>query len=195
MCGALLEFESPTGEILFAWELEEGVAYRLIISTTSGLYRYDLDDVVEVVGHVGKLPRLRFLRKGSNMLNITGEKVSEDQVVAAVRKLVGDNQIVGFTASHLLGEIPAVVVGIESEQSLPTMSAQALDTALQESNVEYATKRSSGRLGDLSIRSLPTGTFAAWKAALIKDGAPAGQIKDLVIATPSQWERLTEILT
>ena len=137
MCGALLEFESPTGQILFAWELEKGVPYRLIISTTSGLYRYDLDDVVEVVGHIGKLPRLRFLRKGSNMLNITGEKVSEDQVVSAVRALVGAAEIVGFTASHLLGEIPAVIVGIESEQSLPLKSAEALDRLLQEQNVEY----------------------------------------------------------
>ncbi len=194
MCGALLEFEAPSGDVLFAWELELGVAYRLIISTTSGLYRYDLDDVVEVVGFVGKLPRLRFLRKGSNMLNITGEKVSEDQVVASVRGLVGAPEIVGFTASHLLGEVPAVVVGIESEEPLPAGSAEALDKLLAEKNVEYAAKRASGRLGALTIRALPRGTFAAWRATLVKEGAPAGQVKDLVIATPAKWERLTGIL-
>ena len=194
MYGALLEFESPSGEVLFAWELEVGVAYRLIISTTSGLYRYDLDDVVEVVGFTGKLPRLKFLRKGSNMLNITGEKVSEDQVVSSVRELIGTSKIVGFTASHQLGEVPSVVVGIEGAESLPLGSGHELDRLLMQKNVEYAAKRESGRLGPLSIRALPKGTFAAWRVTLVKEGAPAGQVKDLVIATPAQWERLTQIL-
>jgi len=194
MCGALLEFESPTGEILFAWELTVGVAYRLIISTTSGLYRYDLDDIVEVVGFVGKLPRLKFLRKGSNMLNITGEKVSEDQVVSSVRELDGASGIVGFTASHLLGEIPSVVIGIEGADLLGPRSSEALDKILMSKNIEYAAKRESGRLGPLSIRKLPSGSFAAWRSNLVREGAPAGQVKDLVIATPSQWKRLNEIL-
>ena len=77
------ETESPT--VLEAHELEPGRSYYILLTTSSGLYRYDICDVVRCTGFLHTTPLLEFLHKGAHISNLTGEKVSESQVVQAVR--------------------------------------------------------------------------------------------------------------
>ena len=192
----LLEFVDDEGLPKWAWELEKGGVYRLVISTTAGLYRYDLGDLVEVVGHVGGVPRLRFLRKSSSMLNVTGEKISEEQVIRAVRTAVGTGGLVGFTARTEMTRPPRVEMVVEwvpgKERSLASIAAP-LDEALREANVEYDSKRKSERLGPLVIRAVAQGTYSRYRLARAALGAPDSQVKDLVIAwRESDWGLLME---
>ncbi|WP_027160889.1 GH3 auxin-responsive promoter family protein [Mesorhizobium sp. WSM1293] len=48
-----------SGATLFAWQSEAGLACGPIVTTGSGLYRYDTQDKVEVIGATGDTPRLR----------------------------------------------------------------------------------------------------------------------------------------
>ncbi len=66
-------------------ELEDGRRYYVIVTGANGLYRYDLNDVVEVRGFHGRTPKVAFVRKGRDMLNITGEKLHLNHVLHAVR--------------------------------------------------------------------------------------------------------------
>ena len=76
------EREQPT--VLEAPELVEGKSYFILLTTLSGLYRYDIHDVVRCVGFIGNCPLLEFVNKGAHFSSLTGEKLSEFQVTRAV---------------------------------------------------------------------------------------------------------------
>ena len=190
--GHVLEFVDDGGEVRWAWELEEGEQYRLVITTSAGLYRYDLDDIVEVTGHRGRAPLLRFVRKGANILSVTGEKVSEEQVVVAARRALSGLSVVGFTAAHLLEEVPRIQLGVEG---LPAGDLEALgrafDVALREGNVEYDSKRGTERLGEAVVVRLADGAYRRFREARVAAGAPDAQVKDPVVAVKAAtWELL-----
>src|SRR5258708_29073975 len=65
-------------------ELERGGEYRLVMTTSSGLYRYDIGDVVRCQGYIGQAPVLEFLHKAGQCADMEGEKVSGHQVAQAV---------------------------------------------------------------------------------------------------------------
>jgi hypothetical protein len=69
-------------------------------------------------------------------------------------------------------------------------AASTFDRALREQNVEYDAKRASGRLGVPTVVAVPDGTFAAWRAARVRAGAPDAQVKDPVVLDPDRWDRL-----
>src|SRR5262249_45563063 len=71
--------------VLLAHELEIGRRYDVVLSGGNGLYRYDLKDVVEVRGTCRQTPMVAFVRSGSDMTSITGEKLHLNHVQAAVR--------------------------------------------------------------------------------------------------------------
>lgn len=74
--------EAP--ETVEAHELIEGQRYFILPTTAGGLYRYQIHDLIRCVGFHGKAPVIEFLNKGAHFSSLTGEKLSEFQVVAAV---------------------------------------------------------------------------------------------------------------
>src|SRR5271154_6491130 len=64
------EFGRPDARALLAHEIEPGQNYHVVISTTGGLYRYAMNDVIRVAGMEAGSPTLRFLYKGGNVQNI-----------------------------------------------------------------------------------------------------------------------------
>jgi hypothetical protein len=74
---------SPNPVVLEAHELEVGSEYYILLTTSSGLCRYHIRDVVRCTGFHGATPLLEFLHKGAHISSITGEKISESQVVQA----------------------------------------------------------------------------------------------------------------
>ena len=55
-----------------------------MLTTAGGLYRYNISDLVRCVGYHGRAPLIEFLNKGAHYSSLTGEKLSEHQVIAAV---------------------------------------------------------------------------------------------------------------
>ncbi len=192
--GHVMEFVDEAGQERWAWELEEGERVRLVITTESGLIRYDLADTLEVVGSVNQAPVMRFVGKTGRWLNATGEKVTEDQVAEAVR-VAGDvmgSRPVGFTCRVEWGEVPRFELALEGvSPGLLAAWGNAFDFALQRQNVEYSSKRESARLGPPLARLLVSGTYARWRSSRVGEGAPDGQVKDPVIAIDeTEWNRV-----
>src|SRR5437899_9662890 len=77
--------EEATPRTLLAHEPEVGRRYYVIVTGGNGLYRYDLNDIVEVQGFHRRTPKVAFVRKGRDMVNITGEKLHLNHVLHAVR--------------------------------------------------------------------------------------------------------------
>ena len=72
--------------ILLAHELQMAQRYYVVLTGGNGLYRYDINDIVEVRGFHNRTPKVAFVRKGRDMVNIVGEKLHLDQIQAAMRQ-------------------------------------------------------------------------------------------------------------
>jgi hypothetical protein len=151
--------------VLEAHELEVDAEYYILLTTASGLCRYDILDVVRCTGFHGTTPVLEFLHKGAHMASLTGEKLSESQVVTAVRgALNGEAPHVGeFTLGPVWGDPPGYHLLVENRDALTadavTGLAAKVDDRLQTINCEYREKRETGRLAPLTGVRLAPGTW------------------------------------
>ncbi|MBI2374996.1 MAG: GH3 auxin-responsive promoter family protein [Deltaproteobacteria bacterium] len=202
--GHFLEFipeeEMDLGKVdgaRLAGELEVGRTYRVIVTASNGLYRYDINDVVQCVGHYERTAEIVFLHKGGNMISITGEKIGEAHVVEAVRRVCAAHAfgLVGFSVSAELTDPPRYVLGVELERDAPDPSLLELlarvDKALGEVNLEYRTKRDSLRLGSPVLALLQRGAYSRERARRVAAGAPDGQVKPPhLLRDPARLEAL-----
>ena len=88
------ERDSKKPITLLAHELEVGKRYFILFSNTSGLYRYDINDIIEVIGFYNEFPLFKFIQKGEGTTSLTGEKITEAQVIQAIEDTA---QIEGIT--------------------------------------------------------------------------------------------------
>jgi hypothetical protein len=75
------------GTPLLAHQLEDGKLYELIVTTWSGLYRYNMKDMVKVEGFTGNTPNVVFQYKSGDILNIAEEKVPAILVNESIRQV------------------------------------------------------------------------------------------------------------
>lgn len=148
-----LEF-LPDGEDkpMRAHQLEVGQEYTLIITNWACLWRYNMDDRVRVTGYMGNSPVFEFLSRGRHTANMTGEKLTEQQVVEAMRRASADlhTRVERFVMQGCFADVPYYevrIAGISPEMSAELMDR--MDHALWELNMEYRSKRATGRLGPL----------------------------------------------
>lgn len=159
------EYDSAQPTVLSAHELQVDRNYYILLTTSSGLYRYNIRDVVRCCDYHGTTPVLEFLHKGAHISNLTGEKISESQVVLAVRTAVARLRIdlSCFTVSPIWGEPPRYRFHYEASDlphpGLVRQLVSNIEAELQRLNCEYREKRHTGRLGELQPQSLPEGTW------------------------------------
>ncbi|OGQ33484.1 MAG: hypothetical protein A3F16_08805 [Deltaproteobacteria bacterium RIFCSPHIGHO2_12_FULL_43_9] len=166
----------PNPETKLAHELETGERYGLIITTASGFYRYNLEDLIECVGHYEKAPMVRFLNKISQNLNLQGANIYEYQLVEAVRLAIRKyHRYVQYFQFHpttnKFGK--SALAGIFEHQDGigPPEWRDFLNTAdkgLQKINPDYGKLRSAGKIGPMELRIVPEHTFENIKRERIK---------------------------
>ena len=133
-------------------------------------------------GRVGATPTLGFVQKGKGVTNITGEKVTEAQVLDVVTSafapsgappeffiMLADEAASGYT---LYVETGAAVFA-RSE------AAGEIDRLLSVSNIEYEAKRKSGRLGPMRVRLLADGAGGRYRESCVASGQRDAQFKYL----------------
>src|SRR5215211_5783444 len=183
------EDRAPEGrELLRVEQLEVGQRYFVYVTNASGLYRYDMNDIVEVAGHYGQTPLIRFIQKGKGVVSFTGEKLYEVQVIAAVDQalaaLRGRYHFIAAVAELVDGTTPRLIFLVEFDDPISDHDGSALvdqlDTALGEQNDEYLTKRRSLRYGAPIIRVVRPGEFDRYRRRMVETGQRAdGQFKVL----------------
>lgn len=157
--------DSAQPTVLEAHELEAGRNYFILLTTVSGLYRYDIRDVVRCTGFHGTTPKLEFLHKGSHIANLTGEKITESQVVAAVRGGVHrfHADFSHYSVSTVWGDPPNYRLHVEEPELASVRNPEELleyiDAALQACNCEYQEKRKTNRLAPLQWCAVSAGTW------------------------------------
>ncbi|MEW6009342.1 MAG: GH3 auxin-responsive promoter family protein [Candidatus Omnitrophota bacterium] len=71
-----------------AHQLEKGKRYSVVITTSGGLYRYKLQDVIEVTGFKRQCPLVRFISKEDKISDLFGEKLNEYHIAEILNKLL-----------------------------------------------------------------------------------------------------------
>ena len=74
-------------------ELELGERYCVVVTTNSGLYRYNTNDIVEVTGFYHKIPIVKFVGRMNNFSDIVGEKLENSYVEKQVLNFLEENKI------------------------------------------------------------------------------------------------------
>jgi len=179
------EIDSPQPTVLGAHEVQEGKTYFILPTTSYGLYRYNIYDVVRVTGFYNQTPLVEFLSKGSHFANITGEKVSEYHVAGAMTDVLREMDLALSTYSMAPcwdDEQPYYGLFVErgdvANREQGIRLTEALERRLTEVNVEYAAKRESRRLGPIRLELLPPGTWQHWdRQRLKKSGGTLEQYK------------------
>ncbi|MBU6453228.1 MAG: GH3 auxin-responsive promoter family protein [Cyanobacteria bacterium REEB67] len=165
-------------------ELESGRRYFVFFTTNAGLYRYNINDLIEVESFLDATPVIKFVRKGGGISSITGEKITEEQVLGAFNQAVIRSDLCSikhFTLEVELSLPPHYVLFLELEQGTAAATlerfAAIFDACLKEQNPEYLDKRDSGRLSQPRVRSLPPGTYQRLRQQRVAEGAPEAQVK------------------
>ena len=177
------DWEAGSAEFCCLHEIEQGREYYIFVTTGDGLYRYDMNDIVRVNGAVHGTPTLEFVQKGKGTTNITGEKLSEAQVLSAVTGalkvrairprffiVLADEQTAGYT----------LFVESDSQGDRSNLS-DAVDRHLCALNIEYDGKRKSGRLRPLVVRWLENGAGDSYRMNRVAAGQRDAQFKHLYL--------------
>ncbi|MBU0637669.1 MAG: GH3 auxin-responsive promoter family protein [Planctomycetes bacterium] len=153
--------DAATPGTLTARELQVGQDYVVVLSNSAGLVRYRLDDVVRVRGWLEEAPVVEFLYRAGRVSSVAGEKLTENQVVTAVRSVCAEMNLPEF--DYVLAPCWDEPPFYRLNCAMPVVDglARSMDTALAAQNEEYASRRKSLRLGELQARSLPAGAIAA----------------------------------
>ena len=169
-----------------AHELESGTRYFIIITNNSGLYRYDINDIIEVKGFFNRTPRILFVQKGEGITSITGEKLSEEQVIIALNEIkktagIENYMMICDETNSQYKLFVEFSKNCSREEKKKTISH--LDTRLSEINLEYEIKRKSGRLKKPVLVEMAEDSYQIVKEMLIKKGlAKEGQFKDCFLS-------------
>lgn len=149
---------------LLLHELEQGRRYLIVQTGPHGLYRYDIEDIVEVNGFQARTPTISFVQKARTVTSITGEKLYESQVVEAMERVAIERPDLKPAFFVCFADVEAARYRLCVEYDEPRSDAQLeelverFEAALGEVNVEYPYKRASLRLHAPEVHQLERGT-------------------------------------
>ncbi len=191
----LLEFlplDDLASEPRLVHELEPGGQYTVVLTTGGGLYRYQLHDIVEVIGKLHVCPVLRFVGKQSHISDHFGEKLNAAHVQATLDKLLhkyGLTPTFAMLACENLPDGAAYVLFIaEAEARTAQLHhlGEALDAALC-ANYHYAYCRDLGQLTALRVFRISEQAQPDYLRHCQTLGQRLGDIKPTVLHQQRGW--------
>jgi GH3 auxin-responsive promoter len=168
---------------LLPCEVTPGERYRILVTNYSGLYRYDIGDVVEVLGFYNETPLIVFRHRLGGLLSSTTEKTTEFHAVQVMQRLQQRFQVSleNFCITLSDGGIPSHYwVNIElapgSNLSDPEAFIRCFDDYLKEIHISYEVKRRD-QVPPPRLRLLAPGSFATVRQQMVQRGIPESQLK------------------
>ncbi|MCC7119360.1 MAG: GH3 auxin-responsive promoter family protein [Anaerolineales bacterium] len=185
------EFLAESGDLLLAHQLEKGKTYSVIVTTGGGLYRYQLNDLVEVTDFYHQIPCVKFIGKADKVSDYFGEKLNEQFVIGVLKELFAKrnlNPVFYMLAPDdaspfhytLYLELPE-----RSSAQLPNDLAAQLDNSLR-ANFHYDYCRRLGQLAETQAVQIKDGS-ALYIQACQERGQKLGDIKASVLQKSTGW--------
>jgi hypothetical protein len=159
-----------TGEILTGPETKVNETYGLLITDKWGMQRYDTQDIFLVKELVSGLPDLRFIKRRGVTSSLTGEKITEEQVIMMIQMLKTQFPELKHASLSLLPveqlrsfNYHLLIIGLDKVDI--KLILKKSEELLQQINHEYRSKVDSGRLGPLSLELTSVSKLAALMGA------------------------------
>lgn len=191
---------TPDPPVLSCDKIEKGKRYAILLTTSSGLYRYDINDIVEVTGFYYRTPILAFIRKGQDMTNVTGEKMHANHILVAMEEVRRKfnlpveqfRAVPDFEKSRycIYIELSANI----SEDALRDKAIPLIDQVLAQVNVEYMEKRKSKRLKLPYLAIMQRGWSEEECRKFVQSGKRDVQFKWRVLCAEAKAEDKTAII-
>jgi hypothetical protein len=185
----------PRGEIdganpRLAHELECGARYSVVLTTSGGLYRYRLNDLIEVTGRWHECPMVKFVGRHAHLADWFGEKLAEEHVARALQEAFSALQIspaFAMLACEAESAAPAYVLYLDAAESAATLhaAAQRIEARLRE-NFHYDHARRLGQLHALRVARVK-GAVEIYLDAKVRTGLRAGDVKPLALDAGAGW--------
>ncbi|MBD2451694.1 GH3 auxin-responsive promoter family protein [Nostoc sp. FACHB-152] len=194
------EVEHP--KTLLANEVKVGNRYRILTTNYSGFYRYDIGDVVEVLGFYEQTPLIVFRHRQGGLLSSITEKTTEFHVIQVMQALQRDFSLVleDFCITLSENNFPAhYLVNIELAPGYTLNNPQTFltrfDSKLKEIHTSYEIERRD-LIPPPQLRILAPGSFAILRQRYLQKGMPECQLKlphisedrNLLVNLPVKYE-------
>lgn len=178
------EMDSPNPVALDLDQLSAGKKYEVVVTNLAGLYRYRLGDIVKMTGYYHQSPVIEFLYRRGQLINLAGEKTSEQAVCRALSQAVKQwgHELVDFTTMADYDISPGryiffVEVNNPAGLSGATRCPGILEETIGRANPRYLAARRAGRIAPLKLIFVKAGTFDRLAKILMEKGASANQLK------------------
>ena len=153
-------------------ELIVGNEYYVMLTTRSGLYRFQTDQIVRVTGKVHRTPTFEYVQSGRSITNLNGEYIAESHVIEAVEKLVAEY---GCDIHQYLmvsnADERKYDLYIETASNWDmSLVENWFDRALENNNASWAVKRMSERMQATRVHRVRNGTIDRLRAMSVQDG-------------------------
>lgn len=180
------EFIDDAGEVRLAHQIEQGKTYSVVVTTGGGLHRYQLHDVVEVVGRWHQSPRIRFAGKADHISDWFGEKLEERFVAHVLQDVFAQHEISPSFAMLTPDDEGGFryVLYMESNVNVEGLNHH-LDSALR-ANFHYDYCRKLGQLEVVEVVYVVNGAERYLKACQAR-GQKLGNIKQSVLQKTGGW--------
>lgn len=188
-------------ETLLSHELKVGKKYYIYFTNETGLYRYKIDDIIEVVDFINETPVIKFVQKGKYFSSLTGEKISEWELVEIMKKIKveADFQLTSFIAlPKQTKESSNYIIYFSSKKKYSKKElskfSKILDSYLSELNIEYKSKRKSLRLDNLQVEEVSDSFFLNLRRAYSKSKKHDFQVKTPKLIVLEKDKKIVEEL-
>lgn len=180
-----LDPEDETGRVLSLDELEDGKNYEILVTNRSGFYRYRLKDIIRVLGHYGSCPIINFVYRKGQLLNVTGEKTTMEQmneVMNRFEKLAGTKikEWAVFIDKGAMQYRYGVLTETEDGRDLSGL-AEEFEEILRDVNTSYRFYEGNNLIDPPVILNQRPGTHDEWRDMKIAAGASPDQVKPVKI--------------
>ncbi len=176
--------EGSDRRTLLMSELEIGKLYEIVVTTKAGLYRYQLRDVVRVVGYEGETPLIQFAYRANLVTNICGTHITNDDLMRSVKDMEKDFKLnlIDYTLyPNMTADNPHVKLFIEFDNDLDddTISRMkdSVNDYIRRYNTAYIQAQDVGQLKKAELHLLKKNTFYNLRKEQIAKGASANQLK------------------
>ncbi len=181
------EFLDESGDSFLAHQIEKGKTYSVVVTTGGGFYRYQLHDVVEVLGHWRQIPRIRFVGKADHISDWFGEKLDERFVANALAKVFAAHNLTPAFAMLAPNDGANFHYSLYIEcDRVPAALAKDLDDALCE-NFHYDYCRKLGQIGPVQAAQVSNGA-QTYLYTCQQRGQKLGNIKPSVLQKSAGWQ-------
>ncbi|MBW4661088.1 MAG: GH3 auxin-responsive promoter family protein [Drouetiella hepatica Uher 2000/2452] len=195
------QWDAEHPKTLLPEELKVGDRYRILVTSYSGFYRYDIGDVIEVVGFYEQTPMIIFRHRRGGLLSSVTEKTTEFHAVQTLQALQQEFglKLEDFCITLATDEFPSgywVNIELPTGETLDNSQAflMRFDHWMGEFNSRYAVMRSS-QIPTPRLRILAPGSFAIVRQRQLQRGTSESQLKIPHISEDRRFLEGLEVVT